>query len=385
MTIKKLTERLTRDQVPTFLSGKRPFSNFQTARIESLVTRERDKQLLVLLVHFWLSFTMKIALILSALLAFVGGAANAQPVLDERVLTLALESAKLSALAYNDATEYQVVDANGTVTGYQHPDYEEINFFTQEPDQAIVAKKDGRCFIAFRGTSATASDWEQNLDLREDRLYKNNDNTTGEFCEVRRGYSDFLRSDEFGLAAKDLQSCIPSCSDPNDCVVITGHSQGGASAAVASILAYDLMPTIFTFGMPPAAKEACTLIPGERLYRFVNHRKETDEDDDLGFDPVPFSPTLFSHSKHYGYYLLVGPDKTAAKYLGLDQNYTFEPSINDRVNEIAAHNMNGTNHSYLSRIEGLLETGQTTGFPVTTDGFAEGVPCEPNYSELVRS
>jgi len=324
---------------------------------------------------------MKLALFFLAL--FAGKAANAQQesLLTERVLNITLESAKLSGLSYLNASEYAILDARGNVAGYQHPDYEQINFYTQEPDQAIVAKTGGRCYIAFRGTSASLADWEQNIDTRSDDAYKNNDNTTGEFCEVRRGYSDFLRTDLVGQAYLDLISCIPSCTQ-DDCVVITGHSQGGASAAVASILLYDLMPTVVTFGMPAAAKAGCTLIPSERLFRFVNHRKEENEDDDLGFDPVPFLTALGTQSVHYGHYLLVGPDKTAAKYLGFDTNYTFIPAINDRQNEIEAHTMAGANYSYTSRITALLNTGNTAGFPVSMRGFAPGTVCETGYRQL---
>ena len=331
---------------------------------------------------------MKFVLIFLALIAFAGkvvSSASAQEsLLTERLLNVALTSAKLSSLAYSNSSEYAILDANGNVTGFEHPDYEEISFFTQEPDAAVIAKSDGRCFLAFRGTSATLSDWEQNIDLRTLDAYKNNDTSTGESCEVRRGYADFVFTDPVYEAYLDLLECTASCSDQDDCVVITGHSQGGASAAVASILTYDLMPTVITFGMPPAAKAGCKLIPSERMYRFVNHRKEEDEVDDLGFDPVPFAPTLFSNSVHYGHYLLVGPDKTAAKYLGFDTNYTFSPSYNDE-NEIESHTMGGKNYSYTNRIENLLNTGIANGFPVSMSGFAEGIPCEPNYRELCAS
>ena len=281
---------------------------------------------------------MKLALLLCALFASADKTVNAgtndttDSLLTERVLNISLTAAHLSALAYTNSSMW----ATGNET-FEHPDYEEIHFYTQEPDAAIVAKSGGRCYIAFRGTSATAADWEQNLDIRSDMAYKNNDNTTEDPCEVRRGYSDFLRTDVVAQASRDLMECVPACTDANDCVVVTGHSQGGASAVVASILIYDLMPTLVTFGQPPAAAEGCMWIPSDRFYRFVNHKKEFDEEDDLGFDPVPYSPTLFSHSVHYGYYLLVGPDMTAAKYLGKDTNYTFTPALSDRQNEIAAH------------------------------------------------
>lgn len=328
---------------------------------------------------------MRIVILLLALFSFVGNGATAiESVLTERVLSLAVVSANLSALAYENATEYATFDANGNVTGYFHPEYESISFYTEEPDQAIVAQKDGYCFIAFRGTTVSGADWDQNIDIRNEEAYKNNDTSTGEFCTVRRGYADFLRTSEVDRANQELLACIPTCADPNDCVIITGHSQGGASAAIASIYTYDLMPTVITFGMPPAAKAGCELIPSERLYRFVNHRKEENEEGDLGFDPVPFVPTLFSRAVHYGYYLMVGPDPTAAKFLGIDEEGTFSPLINDD-NEIDSHSLQGKNYSYLTRVENLLATGQETGFPVSMDGYTDGTICEIPYRELCAS
>lgn len=101
---------------------------------------------------------MKLAVSLLAAFAFLGkwGAnAEEESVLTERVLNLSVVSAKLSELAYENATKLATFDANGTITGYSHPDYESIKFFTSEPDQAIVAKTDDRCYIGFRGTEKT--------------------------------------------------------------------------------------------------------------------------------------------------------------------------------------------------------------------------------------
>jgi len=137
--------------------------------------------------------------------------------------------------------------------------------------------------------------------------------------------------------------------------------------------------------MPPAATAGCDLIPSERFYRFVNFKQEDDETDDIGFDPVPFSPRFISKSVHYGYYLLVGPDKTAAAYLGFDTNYTFLPTFSDRQNEIEAHSVQGFPYSYESRIANLLNTTRETGAPVSTDGFMDGTICEDSYPNLCAS
>ena len=135
--------------------------------------------------------------------------------------------------------------------------------------------------------------------------------------------------------------------------------------------------------MPPAADAGCDLIPSERFYRFVNVKQEEDETDDIGFDPIPFAPRFISQSVHYGHYLLVGEDPTAAVYLGFDTNYTFLPSFFDRQNEILAHSISDAPYSYEARIGNLLATARNSSSDaVSTDGFREGTICEPSYVEL---
>jgi hypothetical protein len=68
-------------------------------------------------------------------------------VLSERVLKLSLAAAELSSLAYEE---------NPPGDAYQH-----FGYFDTEPDQAIVAQKNGYCYAAFRGTTLTWDDWKQ--------------------------------------------------------------------------------------------------------------------------------------------------------------------------------------------------------------------------------
>ena len=225
--------------------------------------------------------------------------------------------------------------------------------------------------------------WLQNFDLDKVDIYKDNNITTGESCVARAGFAEFALTPELSSAYQELRTCVDTCSDPEDCVVVTGHSQGGASTIIACILLYSLMPTAVTFGMPPALQKNCTLVHSERFYRFVNFRQEDNENDDIGFDPVPFVPKFIDSTVHYGHYILVGPDKTAAKYLGFDQNYTFKPDFSDHQNEIEAHTMNGTDYSYAARVADLLNSA--TSFPVSTDGFSDGTVCEPQYSVICES
>jgi hypothetical protein len=68
-------------------------------------------------------------------------------VLSERILKLSLAAAELSSLAYEE---------NPPSGAYRH-----FGFFDNEPDQAIVAQKNGYCYAAYRGTTLTWDDWKQ--------------------------------------------------------------------------------------------------------------------------------------------------------------------------------------------------------------------------------
>lgn len=315
--------------------------------------------------------------------------------LSQETLEINNDAVRLSSLSYNRKDELETYGEREEIAGPTafithlngHPDFadfDEITFYTQEPDQALVAKKGERCFVAFRGTVGNnIMDWLQNLDLRDRVVHRNND-TKQEGCEVRKGYVDFLDSIAVHRVFADIVKCmdsIASTCDDGTCLVITGHSQGGASATVASILLYDLEPTVVTFGQPPAADKGCDSIPSERFYRYVNSIKEPDEDDEMAFDPVAFVPSLLSQSVHYGYGILLGEDPTSVKYLGLDEDADFMPSIFDRQHEVEAHSIGqDTGYEYDARVEALLENS-----PISTDGFADDEFCDRDYHDLCAS
>ena len=70
--------------------------------------------------------------------------------------------------------------------------------------------------------SGSFLDWLQNIDTRDSLIYKDNDNTTGEACETRKGYSQFLDTDLVPDARATLLACAGTCTDLEDCVVLTG-------------------------------------------------------------------------------------------------------------------------------------------------------------------
>lgn len=107
----------------------------------------------------------------------------------------------------------------------------------------------------------------------------------------------------------------------------------------------------------------------------------------ISFDPVPFVPPPRSKIElaHYGHFILLGPDTTATKYIGFDTDYDLDPEINvpgDLPVHLPAHALaaSDADFSYETRITGLYLSN--TEFPVSTDGYAGGVFCVPEYAEF---
>jgi hypothetical protein len=336
---------------------------------------------------------MKNLLLRSAILGHFGLSLGVQAaradwpelVLDERVLRISSIAADLSSLAYAESTviEQWVVGVDNTtgIVSYEHPDYDEIDFYIEEPDQAIVAKKEGRCYLAFRGTNANIDDWLQNAGLGDADIYKDNIDTgnAADSCEARGGFADFLSSGPVARGRADLQDCYDTCADPDDCLVITGHSQGGAISALAAITTFSLNPIVVTFGQPPSVDPDCPFIDNTRFYRYVNWLQDPGQDDDIGFDLVVYAPNWISGSVHYGFNVLVGEDPTNVYYGGFGDDVEFNPSRFD--NKAAAHTMSEADYSYQSRIKALLDNLPDIG----TDGSIEGTICKDAYMELCEA
>ena len=196
-------------------------------------------------------------------------------VLSKRIMDLVVTSAKLSKSAYAEEEPSDSVNA----------EYSDLRFFNEEPDQALTAKtKDGYCFVSFRGTSMTWEDWKQNLDMGTKDICVNIDAGVEKCCTSRRGFYQAYNTGYATEVEKAVRDCAKTCDNKDECVVITGHSQGGAIAEVAALYLADLNPVIITFGQPLTLDAPCNIITSERIYRFVN----TKETESLGiaYDPV---------------------------------------------------------------------------------------------------
>jgi hypothetical protein len=152
--------------------------------------------------------------------------------------------------------------------------------------------------------------------------------------------------------------------------VLTGHSQGGAIAAVAGVKLADLNPYVITFGQPATLEAPCPLVSSERWYRFVNTKES--EEAGIVYDPVPFAPGM--GMEFFGHMILLGQDPSGVAYIGLDANTDFSPL---NVLGFEAHSMSaaeGVSYpGYWDRLKTLV--ANSTEFPIRADGFADGSLC----------
>uniref|UniRef100_A0A7S4NAS7 Fungal lipase-type domain-containing protein n=1 Tax=Odontella aurita TaxID=265563 RepID=A0A7S4NAS7_9STRA len=296
---------------------------------------------------------MKLVIALGALLL---GTALAAPsvVLTQPVMKLVRESALLSKMAYDPAPN---------ATGFSS-----LKNFLVEPDQAIVAKHNGYCFGAFRGTTMTWTDWSQNFDPGSVDACVDIEEST-RCCTTRHGFFEAYMTSYRDEFERDVRECAKSCTNPDECVVLTGHSQGGAIAALAGLYLADLNPYVITFGQPYTIDAPCDMVTSERWYRFVNTKFGSVG---ISYDPVPFVPGLGADA--FGHMMLVSNDDTGVSYIGLDAQDSFGPL---NVGGFEAHSMVGTNEhpGYLDRIDAIISHED---YPVRTNGYVGGSACTEN-------
>jgi pimeloyl-ACP methyl ester carboxylesterase len=227
-----------------------------------------------------------------------------------------------------------------------------FEYFNAEPDQALMVQtSDNRCFVAFRGTSLTIEDWSQNLEIGTEDVCIN---VAGKekCCTSRVGFYDAYDTPYRKDVEDRIRQCASLCQDRDDCVIITGHSQGGAIAVVAAVILADLNPYVITFGQPPTLDTPCDLLTTQRIFRYVN---TIQTNLGIAYDPVPMAPGL--GADHFGNMIVLGDDPTGVAFIGLDAREYLEPYLNG----IEAHYMtgNGTHPGYADRIGALTQSNAT--------------------------
>jgi predicted lipase len=151
---------------------------------------------------------------------------------------LLIQAAKLSRGVYQGIPGSIPFDANGV--------------------QGCVIEIDGICWVVFRGTDE-ASDWGKNLNTKQETVPFVGNVHAG-FWSAWLSVRDLV-CDAVMYTSKRLQKKI----------IITGHSMGGALAAICAADMFYWNPDVYTFGQPRAGNAwFCERLLGLVYYRFVN-------------------------------------------------------------------------------------------------------------------
>mmetsp|Transcript_14406 Transcript_14406/g.20293 ORF Transcript_14406/g.20293 Transcript_14406/m.20293 type:complete len:514 (+) Transcript_14406:48-1589(+) len=286
------------------------------------------------------------------------GAHGGEVVLSEKIMKISRDAAELSSIAYFE----KPAEEPTLESMVKH--YEDLKLYIHEPDEALVAKKDGYCYGAFRGTTLTSDDWRQNLRLGTEPICADD----GVCCETRQGFFDAYDTPYRAEWEQGMRDCAETCTNKEECVILTGHSQGGAIATVAAVALGDLDPYVITFGQPYTVDAPCEKISSERFYRFINSEGHARG---IEYDPVPFLPGFGADA--FGHTMILSDDFTGVAYVGLDAQDYFSPLDVTA----AAHSMRGTEEDpgYLDRLNTLMDTRNNNTYPIRNDGYVAGSLC----------
>lgn len=186
---------------------------------------------------------------------------------------LALNTVRLSRIAYLDADQAEQELAAMGLAGFQH--------FSGPSTQAVIAEDLTTRYLAFRGTESTNHiDWLRDAEFRP---------TPGVYgTKVHSGFRRAL--DEIWF---DLLPMIPAT---NRALVITGHSLGGGLAVLTAARLEaqgHTVDAVYTYGAPrPGLRDfagAYTATLGSRTFRVINH-----------IDLVTRVPLLVQNFRHVG-------------------------------------------------------------------------------------
>jgi Lipase (class 3) len=280
----------------------------------------------------------------------------------QELLQITQKAVYLSSLAYDS-------DPMSSTHMFQ---YDTIQVFTDDIEQAILVSFEGYCMVAFRGTDTSSwRDIYQNLQTGNEPVCVN-----GVCCNAERGfYEGYHNNFQMNLenavrecAAECTATATDSTTELLVCptVVITGSSQGAAIASVAAMFLSDVTPVVITFGQPPTVDTPCALVDEERTFRFENSRVGRRG---TTYDPVPYLPYS---ARHYGHQIMLGEDSTGVAYIGQSAEIEFEPW--DSENFFATHRLTSENVGYIHRIDSLVNANRDVSF-VRASGFIDGTVC----------
>ena len=202
-------------------------------------------------------------------------------------------------------------------------------------------------------------------------------------CTTRLGFYQAYDTTYRAAMEEELRKCAKTCDNKDECVVLTGHSQGGAVAAVAGVALADLNPYVITFGQPPTILAPCPIVTSERWYRYVNTKQTQMGNVGITYDPVPFLPGLGADA--FGHMMILSGDVTSVAYIGLDTKRFFGPlnTVGFEAHFIVSKD-GGKNPGYFDRIEAVMSEYENGTYPVRITGYTAGSLCV-RFCEKVRS
>jgi len=268
---------------------------------------------------------------------------------------------------------------NVTIKHFKDPKYND--------DSIYIEDDDGVCYVGFQSTEFSADDWTQNI-FDDPR---NVTNSQGVTCEFHKGFAGGYFNSYRVELEKEIQKCVDNCdtnAHPDGCLVIGGHSQGGAIAAVAHFVWDHVKHQTFIFGNPGSLEtptDECDM-DYDNVYRFQNAMPRSNwiAGTDLHFDKVLHMMDKdeyagWFHKYHFGHHILISGHKpsTQAYYVGHNVDaklypWDHNPSPLGLTHRFEIHKGQDKGEGYFQVLRAMKNS---TVFPISTKGFSSEASC----------
>ena len=299
-----------------------------------------------------MTFAVRLGAIWFFLLLFAGSLSLDDTLLDERIIQFAQTAMQLQDIMISERDlDYYGLD-------------EQPRLFQTEPDAVIVVKHQGYCHVNFRGSRPTLQDWLQNLNVVAATICTNNDDTV--CCSAHAGsvsayYAPYVQEMEDWV-----DDCAANyCKNMDDCLVLSGHSQGSAVASVAAVILAQWNPHVLLFAAPRVIHLPCAaIVDSTRWFNFVNTAMAANAS--ILYDIT--SILLIPGAGSVGHMILFSPngDPSHLAYLGLDVQDLYL-----RPNFLVSEHIAG---AYLRRTNALANVYRRGDYP-DLSGFVDGTLC----------
>jgi len=273
-----------------------------------------------------------------------------------------------------------------------HPQY--FRYIEDKVNAILLGFRLDRCFVSFKANAGEFESFWQLLKPFDKEICQRNDSS--QCCKTRSGnfeaYTKPAIYDEFQTA---VQECTAFCSDPDECLILLGLSQGASLAIVAGIDLIDLNPRVYTFGAVTGLDKKCKALDDERHLHFVNtgvcdcFGKETYLYDD------PNEISLRRGETQRGYVLQMGDDPA---FLNLGKNPKkpkqpfFHRVFNYAIHQVGFREACGvpSTRRRLEDIRSYYNRGgepddDPVSYPVRENGWRTGFPCNHDNECVSRN